>query len=79
VFTEPVAKTLAWTEASLRAFRELATHPPSGVQMSPAMAVGELPIDDELPPQVMLIPDLRPPTPPNFPRATPAAFAPPCP
>jgi D-amino-acid oxidase len=70
VFTEPVAKTLAWTEASLRAFRELATDPASGVQMSPAMAVGELPVDlvdPELPPQVALIPDLRPADPDDLP------------
>ncbi|MCV7122486.1 FAD-dependent oxidoreductase [Mycobacterium lacus] len=60
VFTEPVARTLAWTEESLREFRELAKHPATGVRMAPAMTVGELPAGDELPPQAKLIPDLRP-------------------
>ncbi|MGO9506204.1 MAG: FAD-dependent oxidoreductase [Mycobacterium sp.] len=67
VFTEPVAKTLAWTAASLREFRELAADPATGVQMAPSMTVGELPVGDDLPPQVKLIPDLRPADPAELP------------
>jgi D-amino-acid oxidase len=76
VFTEPVAKTLAWTEVSLRAFRELATDPASGVQMFPAMAVGDLPgpVTAELPPQVALIPDLRPAEPAELPEGYQGGF-----
>jgi D-amino-acid oxidase len=72
VFTEPVAKTLAWTAASLREFRELAADPATGVQMAPSLTVGELPIGDlpfgdDIPPQVKLIPDLRPAAPAELP------------
>lgn len=59
-FTEPVAKTAAWTEASLRDFRALAGDPASGVRMAPALSVGAMPPSDALPPQVKLIPELRP-------------------
>jgi D-amino-acid oxidase len=59
VFTEPVAQTLAWTAASLREFRELAADPATGVQMAPSLTVGDLPVGDDVPPQVKLIPDLR--------------------
>lgn len=58
-FQEPMAKTLAWTERSLRDFRELAGRPGTGVRMVPTLTVGELPPVDRLPPQVRLIPDLR--------------------
>lgn len=67
VFSEPVAKTLAWTAASLREFRELAADPATGVQMAPSMTVGDLPVGDDLPPQVKLIPDLRPADPAELP------------
>lgn len=60
VFTEPVAKTLAWMEQSLGEFRDLAQDPASGVCMAPALAVGDVPSEGGLPPQVALIPDLRP-------------------
>ena len=43
VFSEPVAKTMAWTEGSLRAFRELSKDPATGVRMASAMIVGEHP------------------------------------
>ena len=57
---EPVAQTLAWTEQSLREFRELAKDPASGVLMAPGLSVGGLPEGDAIPPGVELIPDLRP-------------------
>ena len=67
VFSEPVAKTLAWTEHSLREFRELARNPDTGVRMASALTVGELPATSELPPQAKLIPDLRPADPSEVP------------
>lgn len=67
VFSEPVEKTLAWTEDSLQTFRELAKNPATGVRMAPAMTVGELADDGELPPQAKLIPDLRPAEPAEIP------------
>lgn len=68
VFTEPIAKTLAWTEESLLEFRALADDPNTGVQMAPALTVGELPGGGtELPPQAKLIPDLRPADPTEIP------------
>jgi D-amino-acid oxidase len=57
---EPVAETLAWTEQSLRVFRELADDPATGVLMAPGLSVGDLPEGDATPPGVKLIPDLRP-------------------
>ena len=57
-FQEPAAKTLAWTEQSLREFRALAGDPNTGVRMASAMAVGALPVGDA-PPQAALLPDLR--------------------
>jgi D-amino-acid oxidase len=74
VFTEPVAKTLAWTAASLREFRELAADPDTGVQMAPSMTVGELPVGDDMPPQVKLIPDLRPAEPAELPEGFRSGF-----
>jgi D-amino-acid oxidase len=58
-FQEPVAKTLAWTQQSLRDFVVLAQDPGSGVRMAAALTVGDLPGLDDLPPQARLIPDLR--------------------
>ncbi|WP_374025987.1 FAD-dependent oxidoreductase [Mycobacterium sp. HNNTM2301] len=52
--------TLAWTGHSLRVFRELADHPDSGVQLAPAMAVGELTATEAMSSAAELIPDLRP-------------------
>ncbi len=57
---EPVADTVAWMKESLRDFRQLAQVPGTGVRMAPALAVGDLPGFDDLPPQAALIPDLRP-------------------
>jgi D-amino-acid oxidase len=74
VFSEPVAKTLAWTEQSLRVFRELAKDPATGVRMASAMAVGELPSPGELPPQASLVPDLRPADPAEIPEGFHAGF-----
>ena len=59
-FQEPAAKTLAWTEQSLRDFTVLADDPGSGVRIAAALTVGDLPGPGELPPQARLIPDLRP-------------------
>lgn len=67
VFTEPVAKTLSWCRQSLRVFRELADEPGTGVRMAPALTVGDLAVGAELPPQVALIPDLRPADPADLP------------
>ncbi|OOK73645.1 putative d-amino acid oxidase [Mycobacterium kansasii] len=74
VFTEPVAKTLAWAAESLRVFGELAKDPATGVRMAPALTVGDLPVDAALPPQVALIPDLRPADPAEIPEGFPAGF-----
>jgi D-amino-acid oxidase len=57
---EPVAQTLAWTEQSLREFRELAKDPASGVLMAPGLSVGSVPEGDAIPQGLELIPDLRP-------------------
>lgn len=61
---EPAAKTLAWTERSLQEFRQLAVDPSSGVRMAQGLSVGgileEFPVDQDMPPGVDLIPDLRP-------------------
>lgn len=59
-FQEPAAKTLEWTEKSLADFRQLALDPESGVRMATVLTAGEMPEPAELPPQVRLIPDLRP-------------------
>jgi len=52
--------TLGWTEHSLQVFREMANDAGSGVQMAPAMAVGELTATEAMSSAAMLIPDLRP-------------------
>ncbi|QUR67663.1 FAD-dependent oxidoreductase [Mycobacterium spongiae] len=67
VFTEPVARTLAWMKRSLREFRELAKDPATGVRMAPAITVGDPTAADNLPPQVQLIPELRPADPADLP------------
>ena len=73
-FQEPVAKTLAWTERSLQEFARLAEDPDSGVRMASALAVGDLPPTDALPPQVRLITDLRPCAPDDLPDGFRAGF-----
>jgi len=69
-FQEPMAKTLAWTEVSLGEFTALAADPDTGVRLAPAVVVGALPADGEMPPQAQMIPELRPCTdeelPPGF-------------
>ena len=69
-FQEPMAKTMAWTEVSLREFTKLAADPDTGVRLAPAVVVGVLPTGGELPPQARMIPELRPCTddelPPGF-------------
>ncbi|MBS4729831.1 FAD-binding oxidoreductase [Mycobacterium sp. SM1] len=64
VFSEPVAKTLAWSEASLRTFAELSENPATGVRLAPALIVGvpgagELPGVGEGASHAKLVPDLR--------------------
>ncbi|GAB3459926.1 FAD-dependent oxidoreductase [Streptomonospora sediminis] len=66
-FAEPAERTLAWTEQSLRDFRALAADPSSGVRMAPALSLGGPPPDTALPPQVQLIPELRPARPEELP------------
>lgn len=73
-FQEPLAKTLAWTEQSLREFRELAETPDTGVRMALGVTVGELPPAAEPPPQARLIPNLRPCDPEEVPAGFPAGF-----
>ncbi|CAM3383694.1 amino acid oxidase [Mycobacterium intermedium] len=64
---EPVDKTLAWGQESLREFRELVHDPTSGVRMAPALSVYD-PADD-LPESRgdELVPDLRPADPAELP------------
>ncbi|SPM36609.1 Glycine/D-amino acid oxidase (deaminating), partial [Mycobacterium rhizamassiliense] len=57
---ERATQTLAWTEHSLRVFRDLADDPTTGVQMAPALAVGDLTGDEAMSSAANLIPDLRP-------------------
>ncbi|HTQ17290.1 FAD-dependent oxidoreductase [Mycobacterium sp.] len=61
------AQTLAWSEHSLQVFRELADDPGTGVQMAPALAVGELTGEDAMSSAAELIPDLRPADPADIP------------
>jgi D-amino-acid oxidase len=59
-FQQPLDKTLAWTETSLREFQRLAGEPGTGVRMAPALTVGDLPAGSGAQlPQVAMIPDLR--------------------
>jgi D-amino-acid oxidase len=64
---ERAATTLAWTEHSLGVFRELADDPATGVQMAPAMAVGNLIGEEAMSSAANLIPDLRPADPADIP------------
>ncbi len=62
---ERATETLAWTEHSLRVFRELADDPSTGVRMAPALVVGEL--HEAMASATALIPDLRPADPADVP------------
>jgi D-amino-acid oxidase len=64
---ERATKTLAWTEYSLGVFRELATKPDTGVQMAPAIGVGELTATEAMSSAAQLIPELRPAGPTELP------------
>lgn len=59
-FAEPAGETVAWMAQSLRDFRQLAQVSGAGVRLAPALAVGDLPAVDQLPPQAGVIPELRP-------------------
>lgn len=56
---ERAAQTLGWTEHSLHVFHELAGLPDSGVQLAPALAVGELTAAQAMASAAALIPGLR--------------------
>lgn len=73
VFSEPIVKCLAWTEYSLRTFRELAKDPNTGVHMAPALTVGELPGGRQSP-QARLVPELRPADPSELPEGFHSGF-----
>ncbi|WP_214317315.1 FAD-dependent oxidoreductase [Nonomuraea sediminis] len=73
-FQQPVDKTPAWTEQSLRDFTALAGVRGSGVRMAPVLTVGELPPVDQLPPQATMIPGLRSCTAGELPDGYPAGF-----
>ncbi|OBF61712.1 amino acid oxidase [Mycobacterium sp. 852002-51971_SCH5477799-a] len=62
---ERAAETLGWTEHSLRVFTDLAGDPESGVQLAPALAVGEL--SEAMSSAATMIPDLRPADPADIP------------
>lgn len=62
---ERAAETLGWTEHSLRVFTDLAGDPESGVQLAPALAVGEL--SEAMSAAATMIPDLRPADPADIP------------
>ncbi len=53
------AQTLAWSEQSLKVFRELAADPATGVRMASALAVGERAAAEAMSSEAGLIPDLR--------------------
>lgn len=53
-------ETMAWTRHSLGMFRELAADPDTGVQLSPALGVGELTATESMSSAAQLIPELRP-------------------
>jgi D-amino-acid oxidase len=58
---ERAAETLGWVEHSLRVFADLAQDSNSGVQLAPALAVGELSASQAMSSAAAaLIPDLRP-------------------
>ncbi|BBY20458.1 FAD-dependent oxidoreductase [Mycobacterium stomatepiae] len=64
---ERATKTLAWTEYSLAVFRELAADPGSGVQLAPALSVGELTATEAMSSAAELIPELQPAEPSDLP------------
>lgn len=67
-FAAPMDRTLAWTGQSLRDFQKLAADPATGVRMAPSVSVGDaMPPGAELPPQVRMIPELRPARPDELP------------
>jgi D-amino-acid oxidase len=67
-FLPPMDRTLVWSEVSLREFQSLAENPSSGVRNVPAVTVGGPPVGDgPLPPQVKLVPHLRPCPPEELP------------
>ncbi|OBH12452.1 FAD-dependent oxidoreductase [Mycobacterium sp. E1747] len=59
--------TRTWAEHSLQVFSKLADDPDSGVQLAPAMAVGELTATEAMSSAAALIPDLRPIDPADLP------------
>lgn len=64
---ERAAETLDWTQHSLQVFTDLAADPDSGVQLAPALAVGELTATEAMSSAATLIPDLRPADPSEVP------------
>jgi D-amino-acid oxidase len=66
-FAEPADRVPGWCEVSLRAFQALARDPASGVRMVPSITAGGGGGEGPLPPQVRLIPDLRPCPPEEMP------------
>lgn len=64
---ERAGDTLDWTEYSLRVFSDLASDPGSGVQLAPALAVGEMTATEAMSSAAALIPDLRPAAPTDLP------------
>ncbi|WP_025737152.1 FAD-dependent oxidoreductase [Mycobacterium genavense] len=65
---ERATKTLAWTEYSLGVFRDLAADPDTGVQLAPALSVGELTAAEAMSSAAQLIPELRPAEPAELPQ-----------
>ena len=64
---ERAVETLAWTEHSLRVFRELANDPTTGVRMRPALTAGDLSGEDAMSSAATLIPELRAAEPDDMP------------
>ncbi|OBA60440.1 amino acid oxidase [Mycobacterium sp. 1100029.7] len=60
-------ETLEWTRHSLGVFGDLASDPDSGVQLAPALSVGELTAAEAMSAAARLIPDLRPVDPAELP------------
>jgi len=71
---ERAAETLVWCERSLRAFRELADDPDTGVRMAPALAAGGFIGAGATSPAASLIPDLRPADPADVPGGSGVGF-----
>lgn len=69
------AETLEWTEHSLRVFTELAGDPDSGVELTPALAAGELTATEAMSSAAAaLIPDLGPADPADLPEGSRSGF-----